>query len=329
MKESPRTPVGEWYEEELTYVGENLEPGMRGTSSDMFESSADQTVTFGGPGGSRTPGERPRETGARPRPLFLGTPTQQASDNTSGTRPLSSTLMSETLTSTTMVEMRETRTESSQHSVVNSPAMRCPDPELHREPQSCQPTHVHHHHLPAVILQSPQCGIGMPAMVTCGIQAHNPVSICAGQAEQQKEKRGKGPGGSHLPWQKLSRKPTLRIESTRPERAARVEANMRRLGLEKLWPGKRTLEPRQKKGKESVEEKLERKVGLLKKPWERLEIGGQAPPSSSEDESLGHEHPAIFTRSLFDLSPGHLADSDSEEDKDDAVEEGQAKRAKF
>ena len=157
----------------------------------------------------------------------------------------------------------------------------------------------------------------MPAMVTCGIQAHNPVSICAGQAEQQKEKRGKGPGGSHLPWQKLSRKPTLRIESTRPERAARVEANMRRLGLEKLWPGKRTLEPRQKKGKESVEEKLERKVGLMRKPWERVELGGQAPPSSSEDEELGHITPSKFTRSLLDLSPGYIKD-------DQEVEEGTA-----
>ena len=38
---------------------------------------------------------------------------------------------------------------------------------------------------------------------------------------------------------------------------------------------------------------------------------------------------AIFTRSLFDLSPGHLAESDSEEDKDDVEEEGKAKRAKF
>ena len=127
----------------------------------------------------------------------------------------------------------------------------------------------------------------------------------------------------------MSRKPAKRIESTRPERAARVEADIRRLGLEKLWPGKRTLEPRKKKGEETVKEKLERKVGLLKKPWERLEMGGQAPPSSSEDESLGHETPAIFTRSLFDLSPGHLAESDSEEDKDDVEEEGKAKRAKF
>ena len=61
---------------------------------------------------------------------------------------------------------------------------------------------------------------------------------------------------------------------------------MRRLGLEKLWPGKRTLEPRQKKGKESVEEKLERKVGLLKKPWERLEMGGQAPPAGLATDAL-------------------------------------------
>ena len=110
--------------------------------------------------------------------------------------------------------------------------------------------------------------------------------------------------------------------STRPAREARVGENLLRTGLSKL--SEKEVDLRRARAKavkaardgkdETVREKLERKVGLMRKPWERVELGGQAPPSSSEDEELGHITPSKFTRSLMDLSPGYIKDDQEEEE---------------
>ena len=90
--------------------------------------------------------------------------------------------------------------------------------------------------------------------------------------------------------------------------------------------------PRQEKkaGDETYEEKVVRKFGLVK-PWERVELAGVNAPSSSEDEDLGHRREPKFTRSLLDLSPGHVKDDDDEEEE--ATEQDSAeqdvKRRKF
>ena len=297
---------------------------MKGTKSDIFDSSADQTVTFGGAGVNMTPDQSARLK--RVRPLFLESPDP---------RPTNSTMLSETLTSTMTVETRSTSTVQSGDCGQNLQSLRpiCPEPGLHLP---------HHHHVPAVILQTHQCG-GLPVM-PCGVQALQPSQLCREgemrpEAEsnptQEEARRGNGPGGSYRPWRKMSRKPAKRYQSStsiRPARDARVSENMLRTGLSKLTEKDvdlrraraRAIKADRDGADETVKEKLERKVGLMRKPWERLELGGQAPPSSSEDEELGHITPSKFTRSLMDLSPGYI-----EDDKDDQeVEEGKAKRKK-
>ena len=123
----------------------------------------------------------------------------------------------------------------------------------------------------------------------------------------------------------MSRKPAKRYQSStsiRPARDARVSENMLRTGLSKLTEKDvdlrraraRAIKADRDGADETVKEKLERKGGLMRKPWERLELGGQAPPSSSEDEELGHITPSKFTRSLMDLSPGYIKDDQEEEE---------------
>ena len=82
-------------------------------------------------------------------------------------------------------------------------------------------------------------------------------------------------------------------------------------------------------GTETYREKLQRKVGQLRKPWERIELAGHLAPDSSSDEELGHVVEPKYTRSLFDLSPGHLQeDSDVEDDVEDEEERKIKRKAK-
>ena len=105
-------------------------------------------------------------------------------------------------------------------------------------------------------------------------------------------------------------------------RTEKLREDIARLGLDGLRPRKVTrsvakcFDRLDRAEAEDYKGKLERKYGLLKKPWERVEMAGHIHPSSSSDDKLGHAVSPKYTRSLFDLSPGHLKD-----DNDDDVEE--------
>ena len=75
------------------------------------------------------------------------------------------------------------------------------------------------------------------------------------------------------------------------------------------------------RAEEDYKSKLERKFGLLRKPWERVEMASHIHPSSSSDDKLGHAMSPKYTQSLFDLSLEHLKDDDEveEEGKDTTI----------
>ena len=108
-----------------------------------------------------------------------------------------------------------------------------------------------------------------------------------------------------------------------------MEDNIKRSGLGG-FRSKKVPKQERKAGDETYEEKVVRKFGLVK-PWERVELAGVNAPSSSEDEDLGHRREPKFTRSLLDLSPGHVKDDDDEEEEvteQDSAEQD-VKRRKF
>ena len=156
--------------------------------------------------------------------------------------------------------------------------------------------------------------------------------VCQSEKTELPPKMGKGPRGTHLPWQKMYKgKLAKRLQSSsitssniRGVRKGRVEENIKVSGLGGLGGRvERTDVTRcfDKLGPETYKEKLARKVGLLRKPWERVELAGHYCPTSSSDEELGHEREPRYTRSLFDLSPGHLHDESEDEGEEDAVED--------
>ena len=131
--------------------------------------------------------------------------------------------------------------------------------------------------------------------------------------------------GSVRPKRKLSKRPAKRYESGNARQKGRTERlreDVARLGLDGMVPRRITrsvakcFDKLDRAEAEDYKGKLERKYGLLKKPWERVEMAGHIHPSSSSDDELGHAVSPKYTRSLFDLSPGHLKD-----DNDDAEEE--------
>ena len=70
----------------------------------------------------------------------------------------------------------------------------------------------------------------------------------------------------------------------------------------------------------------------IKNPWGWVELAGLTPPlpSGSEDEGLENAVPAIYTRSLFSLSPGHLpGDKDEEVEDEEEVEAKQNKKRRI
>ena len=326
----------EWSEEQIHHVGPEpdfVSRDLKASQADMFEESVDRTISFGGDGNGRLPGHKPVKEMIKP--IFFTPPTQ--------VRHLSSTMVSEegklmsesqlygsvTPASSTLVQeeaattIKDCSSSHNHHQHLHAaPASSCYGPAL-------MPAHIHIS--AAALFPTSSCAGSIQQLAPCGVQA---LPVCSGPSQEKPKPkpRGKGPGplGSYLPWQKLCRKPAKRIGSApRSSRDSRVEDDIKRTGL----GGFRSRKvPRQEKkaGDETYEEKVVRKFGLVK-PWERVELAGVNAPSSSEDEDLGHRREPKFTRSLLDLSPGHVKDDDDEEEevtKQDSAEQD-VKRRKF